>query len=219
MGKKNRFNAKEFEKQLRKAAETAIEDTVKNEVIPKVKKTLSKKAKIELQDMAPKSSKAVLSSNPNAITKYNDTKKSIRRTMSSESYILNTDLEKNSNNWEFTVYFNIAPNDPLWDWQNGNASAVANNGELFAQWLVDGKLVIHPALSQYRGKILDGTNFENPYFDVIDENYSWQQYVKDYSFKQIPFVDHTIKELNKDKNFLNDIQKSICNKINKELKK
>lgn len=218
MKAKIQFNEKEFEKKLRAAAETAIESTIKNEVIPIVKDKLSKKAKNELQNISP-SSRAVLSSDPKAIKKYNDTKKGIKRTMSSESYINNTDLTKNVNSWESTIYYNVAPDEPIWKWNNGSANSVAENGELFAQWIVDGKLVIHPALSQYRGKIMDGTDFQNPYFDVIDENYSWNQYKRNYSFKQIPFVDHTMKELNKDKNFISDVQKCICDKINKELKK
>ena len=168
--------------------------------------------------MAPKSN-AVLSTDPEGISGYINTKKGVRRVLSSESYIKNTALKKKSNDWEFTVFFDVAPDDPIWEWNNGDANSVGSDGELFAQWMVDGKLVVHPALSQYRGKILNGTNFENPYYDVTEDNYTWQKYVKDYSFKQIPFVDHTIKELNKDKNFINDIQKSISNKISKGLKK
>lgn len=218
MGKKSKIDVAAFEKQLKAVAEQAIQDTITDEVIPNVKHRLSKKTKHELQDMTPKSN-AVLSTDPEAISGYINTKKGVRRVLSSESYIKNTALKKNSNDWEFTVFFDVAPDDPIWKWNNGDANSVGSDGELFAQWMVDGKLVVHPALSQYRGKIINGTNYENPYFDVTEDNYTWQKYVKDYSFKQIPFVDHTIKELNKDKNFINDIQKSISNKISKGLKK
>ena len=218
MGRKLKIDTAAFEKKLRAVAEQAIQNTMKDEVIPKVKKKLSNKAKQELKNMAPKSSNAVLSADPEASKGYKKTTEGVRRVLSSESYIKSTDLQKNANSWNFETYYNVAPNDPLWNWNNGDANSISDNGELFAQWMVDGKLVIHPALSQYRGKILDGSNFNNPNYNAVEDEYTWQRYIKDYSFKQTPYVDHAIKELQKDKTFMSDIQKSISQKISKGMK-
>lgn len=217
MKPKIKFDKKAFENKIKKAAQEAIDETVKEDVIPKVKNALSQKASTSLARLTPNSG-VKLSSEEDAVRKYGDTKKGIRRNLSSEAYIKNSDLKQSGNKWSFVVFYDIPSSDPLWDWHNGDVGSVSDNGELFAQWIVDGKLVIHPALSQYRGQILNGSKYENPYFGAVESGYTWQRYVQNYTFQQVPFVDSVIKDLNK-KEFRNDINSGISKRLNKKLKK
>ena len=225
MGKKKKFDAKDFEKQLKKAAQEAIQETLEEDVIPKIKKRLSKNVK-ESQ-FEPRSG-VELATDPDAIDKYVATKRGIKKAFSSTANMENTPFVNRENSWNSTLYYTVPASEPIWSWNAQRSSSgnivsddselVYDSDKLLAQWVVDGKLVIHPALSKYRGQILDGSDFNNLYFQVTDDNMTWKQYVKKYTFKQNPFVDRTIRELNKDKNFVNDIQTAISEKVSKKMK-
>lgn len=229
MGKKKinlDINTKEFEKRVRKAAKLAIDDVINNPndgVIKTVKTKLQTAAKRELGDMSLRS-KAQIAPNIDAIQKFEDTKKHVKKNLSSERYIINTPPENDGKTWSFTIKYDVPPDKPMWDWKNGDVNSVTSNGELLAQWVVDGKLLLHPSISIYRGYVMNASSFNNPNFYRLGESefdpepITWNQYTQTYTFKQINYVDHVIKELKK-KEYVKSVTDSVNDKMNKYMKK
>ena len=71
---------------------------------------------------------------------------------------------------------------------------------------------------------MNASSFNNPNFyrfgesEFDPEPITWNQYTQTYTFKQINYVDHVIKELKK-KEYVKSVTDSINDKMNKYMKK
>ena len=227
MARKVKLNVKDFEKLITEVAEKACKRAVEERIAPAVKERLRAKARHEVGNLEPKKPDNIV--NKDKITKQ---KKALKNTLQSDSYIKISEVTKSSggsgtDSYNFSVFYDGAtPNTPLWNWNNGDVSSVDTNGELLAQWIVDGKLVIHPALTIYKGQTLLGSDFNNPFFPVTDDDYTWKKYVQQNKYKPMPYVDHVIRDLVKNKSdsnykpgvkFSDEIRDAIIEMMNDEL--
>lgn len=123
---------------------------------------------------------------------------------------------KNYGSGAVKVFNFTAPNDPLW---KKKRNITSQEPLIFTEWLAEGSLVIHPALTDFKGK------------NVNSDNYNWEQYINDYRFEATPFIDEAQKELNEGfiqnengtKNkyadeFTEVVQQTIINEIKKTFK-
>ena len=185
MGKTVKIN--ELDKKLYKTIRKAIDKKAAKEIVPLVKKVYKNHAKKDLAKMKAKSTSVGVD---------NDAISSMGNKIGSKmaANVTNT-IPKNG---EFIVFNKLEPDNPLW----GNITSPAPLGDVFAEWIVDGDLVIHPALTQYCGK-----NIED-----------WKKYVEDYRVEAVPFIDNTIERIYQKKNW-SRITNIVRNAIVKELSK
>lgn len=162
MGKTVKIN--ELDKKLYKAIRKAIDKKAAKEIVPLVKKVYKTHAKKDLAKMKAKST---------AVGVDNEAISSMGNKIGSKlsAYAENT-IPKDG---EFIVFNKLEPNNPLW----GQIESPAPLGDIFAEWIVDGDLVIHPSLTQYSGKKID----------------DWKEYTKNYHIEAMPFIDKAIEEI------------------------
>lgn len=158
------IKASELDKKLFKAVRKAVDKKAAKEIAPIVKEVYKKHAKKDLAGMKAKSTAKGVNNNALA-----EEAKHISRQIA--SYVSNTIPE----NGRFVVFNSLPPDGPLW----GKINSSEVPGNVFAEWLVDGGLVIHPALTKYRGAYID----------------NWQEYTRDYRFDPEPFIDNAIEEI------------------------
>ena len=210
MGKKVKIDiqSNDFEKQLKKAINRAIKTAANDKIAPEVRKKLEKKTKIMMRNSFKPNNNVELSKNKDAIASLNREKKHLISTLSSDIFIKSSPFSEEDN--KFYVYNFTEPNDPIW-------KSRKEGPDLLVNWIVNGKMVVHPALTKYRGKYINDDIKEENENSATDVK-SWDEYVDKYRFDKVPFVDATINELKKPA-FRKFVKNSIIESIDDELGK
>lgn len=182
-----------LDKKLLKAVKKAVDKKAAKEIVPIVKQAYKEGADYQFKKTKAKSS---------AVKANNDAVKNAIENISHS-------IQKSPQNTEpvdgsFIVFNGVEPQDPLW----GEIHSSEPLYDVFAKWVVNGDLVIHPALTDYKNK-------------NVNDDIGWDNYVKDYRIKAAPFIDEAEKRLHRKKNWnkvVKIVQDTVMDEVKKSLK-
>lgn len=181
----------DLEKELQKAVKRAVNKKAKEKIIPLVKKVYKKHAEDDLVKIKAKNTAKKVKEQ-----EIKDEAFAIADAMSYDKYIQSSE----SINGQFRVYNNTPPQEPLW-------GEVRSTDELiFTRWIVDGNIMIHPAMTQYKKVDINTV-----------KDYNWKKYKLDYRLTGKTFVDAAIKDINK--NYQDEIAKLVTEAVVEEITK
>lgn len=187
---------------LQKMMKTAVKKALKEDIEPAVKEVYKKHAET-LKDIKPgKNAEEV--TNAAAKKAQKKTAKHIARRMSDEKYIVSSDkylAPEFKDTGAFSVY-NDKPLETLMGWQDPYSG---QTDELsFTRLVVDGNILIHPALTDHRNK------------ERMDEK-QWATYRENNRFEKQAFINRAMHDLKQ--NYKDEFQEMIAKRLLEEYKK
>ena len=206
MGRK--INTAKQAAKLEKALKAGLKKAAEEKIAPMVKEELKKKTKSKMKTDFKPNQDIGKAENNKARRQLSGQKDKLTKTLTSDFWIENTPLMQSGDRSYIIIRNTAKPNDPLWNRNNSEDTTLTD-------WIVNGKMVIHPALTNYRGKYVDDA--------IIDPDVSdWDDYVQKYRFKPVDFIKITKKEIRSKKykeRMAKDIRNAMQEEINKVFKK